>query len=379
MKRERANRIRLLLDSGAYTAWRSGGSIDVKDYIAYCVERKSLIHKIVNLDVIPGHPKSHYTAAAEVEESAKRSYSNQQRMKEAGLASIPVFHQGERLHWLEQMLRDGEPYIGLSPRAFYPTADKMRWLDSIFNLITDSDGRPLVRTHGFACTSLSLIASYPWRSVDSTTWSLTPGYGQIIVPALIDGKFDYRHATRVIMSGVPQKNKGANLKQFENMAPAMRDVVEKFIKEVVGSELALQRYSPNTRRVAMLAYYLKLNEQLYDMRHSRSGRIYGPDHFDASAILKAVGPWNTIHYFATEARNHEWSAALNQVGADDRLISYWSLRKGSAETLDIYMKDGRCEEYVPTPVKPDWKSEIYRNRRRVALFFRNRRYKDEAS
>lgn len=371
------NRVRLMLDSGAYSAWRAEGAIDVKDYIAYCVQNKHLLNVVVNLDVIPGHPRSHYTTTDQVEESAKKSYANHQRMKEAGLPSIPVFHQGERVHWLEQMLRDGETYIGLGPRTFYPTSEKMRWLNSVFNVITDADGAPLVKTHGFACTSLSLISSYPWRSVDSTTWSLTPGYGMIIVPAWIDDAFDYRHATRVIMSGIQQSNKGANSRQFENMPPAMQEVVERYVTEVVGTDLALLRYSPNTRRIAMLVYYLHLNEQLRDMRHHRSGHTSGPDHFDTSQ-MKRVGPWNLIQYFATEVMNDEWSFALQAVEATDRLVSYWAARKAPADALETYVRTGRYEEYTRREVKPDWSSEVYRNRRRVALIKRLRRYQYEA-
>lgn len=386
MKREllapKNNTVRLLLDSGAYSAWRKGAHIDIKDYIAYCVERKHLIHKAVNLDEIPGNFNSHYTTSAEVEESAKRSYANQQRMKEAGLSPIPVYHQGERLHWLEQMLRDGEPYIGLSPRIYYRTAEKMQWLDSVFDVLTNSDGRPFVQTHGFACTSLGLIASYPWRSVDSTTWVLTPGYGQIIVPALIDGGFDYTHATRVIVSGVIQRNRGANAKRVEVLPDNVMQAVDRFVTEVAGSSLARVRYCRRDRNMAMLKYYLQLNKQLYDVRHSRSSRLSGPDHLDTSKFAPC-DPWNIIQYFVTYATNHEWASDMTSIGANDRLVSYWELRKlkGWDERFERWVQNGRAssEPFFNQKIKPDWASDVYRARRSLLLHLRATRGTDHAT
>ena len=40
-----------------------------------------------------------------IEAAAAESYENQQRTKETGLNSIPVFHQDENFRWLENILR----------------------------------------------------------------------------------------------------------------------------------------------------------------------------------------------------------------------------------------------------------------------------------
>lgn len=363
------NKVRLFLDSGAYGAWSRGLSIDVKEYISYCKDNHELIHKLVNLDVIPGSFGRRDNTQAEVEKSAKLSYANQQTIKAAGLAPIPVFHQGERLHWLELMLRDGEPYVGLSPSKFVRVDEQMKWLDSVFNIICDKDGRPYVETHGFAATSFKLITSYPWRSVDSTTWSLTPGYGQIIIPGYNHGKFDYTHATRVIMSGVPQKNKNSQEKQYEALGDGIRHAVEKYITDVVGSTITHQRYSSIERCRAMLTYYVQLNKQLFDVRHKPTGSIFGPGHFDAT-ILKPRKPWHLIQYFATEALHKEWAKIMNETNANDRLLSYWYLKERPNTVLEQFVRNGHCGEYERSPVKPDWRNETYRNRRKLALFLR---------
>lgn len=374
------NKVRLLLDSGAYGAWSRGESIAVKDYIKYCRDNERLIWRLVNLDVIPGQFGRRDNSQGEVEASAEMSYYNQQKIKMAGLRPIPVFHQGERLYWLERMLRDGEDYIGLSPSKFVRLDDQKRWLDMCFNLLCDDKGRPLVKTHGFAATSFELMTQYPWRSVDSTTWSLTPGYGQIIVPAMIGDEYDYTHPpTRVIMSGVMQKNQGAQARQYEYLSKPHRKAVKRFIYDVVGSTLEGQRYSSIERCKAMLVYYVELGKHLYDVRFSgHRSRLFGPDHLDVAKLeLEPFPPWHLILALATEALHKEWSKIMNDTGANDRLLSYWYLKDKPYEILERFVIDGKCGEYVRSKQKANWDNETYMNRRRLALFERISRGEDD--
>jgi hypothetical protein len=44
-------------------------------------------------------------------------------------------------------------------------------LDTIWlNRLTDPDGTPKVKVHGFGLTNIQLLFRYPWYSVDSTSW-----------------------------------------------------------------------------------------------------------------------------------------------------------------------------------------------------------------
>src|SRR5262245_30767441 len=59
--------IRLFLDSGAYSAWKKGETIDVRDYIKFVREAEPCLTVYANLDVIPGRPdRVRTTADAEV-------------------------------------------------------------------------------------------------------------------------------------------------------------------------------------------------------------------------------------------------------------------------------------------------------------------------
>jgi hypothetical protein len=105
--------IKVMLDSGAYSAWRQSGTIAIDDYIRFVRDVEPCVHTYVNLDVIPGaleRPRTWNDTQA----SADASYRNLQKMKDAGLRPLPVFHQGEDFKWLEKMLADGEDYIGIS-------------------------------------------------------------------------------------------------------------------------------------------------------------------------------------------------------------------------------------------------------------------------
>src|SRR5580692_1929900 len=88
-------KISLMLDSGAFSAWKRGISINLAEYIAYIKKHEHLLASYVCLDQIPGKPGVKRTQA-EVDDAAAQSYKNQQTMKKAGLTPIPVFHQGER-------------------------------------------------------------------------------------------------------------------------------------------------------------------------------------------------------------------------------------------------------------------------------------------
>ena len=179
-----------MLDSGAYSAWTRGARIDIREYIQFIQRNEALLACYVNLDVIAGDGGNRAWRQADIEKAAAQSYANQQRMKDAGLRPIPVFHQDEVVHWLERYLSDGECYIGLSPYKRQNRRDAVRWLDRCFTLLT-ANGRPLVKTHAFGVTSPIILHRYPWASADSSKWALAAGFGQVPVPVYTNGQPDF--------------------------------------------------------------------------------------------------------------------------------------------------------------------------------------------
>ena len=180
----------ILLDSGAFSAFNLGQPIDLDDYIGYLKANEGLIYRCVNLDKIPGDFGIREWRPEKIEAAAAASYANQQKMKEAGLNPMPVFHQDENFRWLEKYLEDDEDYICLSASQSAGRPEKLTWLGRCFKLLC-SQGRPLVRTHGLGETSTLICHEFPFTTVDSRRWFLAAAYGQIPIPIYCGGKPDY--------------------------------------------------------------------------------------------------------------------------------------------------------------------------------------------
>lgn len=162
----------LFLDSGAYSAFNSGAVIDLPEFIEYVRETQETWDVVASLDVI-GNDEA--------------SWENYVKMREAKVRCIPVYHYGERESFLEKMVDECD-YIGLGGVAQLGVGDPLfDWLDYSFKrYICDASGRPKVKVHGFAVTSVTAIQRYPWYSVDSTSWAIGK-WGK--VPYRIGDKF----------------------------------------------------------------------------------------------------------------------------------------------------------------------------------------------
>lgn len=167
----------LLCDSGAFSAWTRGIEINLAEYIDFAKDllaryegRISHIY-IANLDVIPGRQGT-VPSRREVEAAAKAGWENMLTMQRAGITPIHIFHQGERYEWLEAMSRRLR-YIGISPSNDASTKSKKLWMRKVYSII-----RARNMTHGFAVTAKDLMESFPWYSVDSTSWLAPMIYGK---------------------------------------------------------------------------------------------------------------------------------------------------------------------------------------------------------
>jgi len=175
--------MKMMLDSGAYSIWKSGTEVDLDSYIAFC--KKELTESqwgelyFVGLDKIPGTISTAPTGD-ELKNASNTSYLNYVRMKEAGVVNIPVYHFGEDLGVLDRYLEIGVDYIGIGGMArAVSDKNKRLWLDSLFTHIEDTGIS--VNLHGFGITSSSLVKGYPWYSVDSVSVALAVGHGSVFI------------------------------------------------------------------------------------------------------------------------------------------------------------------------------------------------------
>lgn len=171
--------LELMLDSGAYTAWKQGTPIKLQDYIAFIEKYKDAWTTVVNLDVIPGKPNKAPTSA-EAERAADEGWDNYYQLRDAlkpyGIVPIHVFHRGDDFKHLRRLVDECE-YFGLAPKTDGTTEQRRAWLEDCMPYVTDAKGFATRKLHGFAVTALDLMRRYPWYSVDSTSWIMMGRFG----------------------------------------------------------------------------------------------------------------------------------------------------------------------------------------------------------
>ena len=216
MKRTK-NKVNLFLDSGAYSALTQGVSIDIQEYIQFVKEHEDVLEIYANLDVIG---------------DAEGTWKNQMIMEEAGLNPLPVFHYGEDIKWLKKYLERGHEYISLGGLVGGSNSALVSWLDPIWGEhLTDAEGMPLVKVHGFGLTSLRLMLRYPWYSVDSTSWVVTGRLGSIYVPRYRQGQWIYdEDSWKVAVSNQSPSNKEAG-KHINTLRKKEREIILDYIHD----------------------------------------------------------------------------------------------------------------------------------------------------
>lgn len=159
--------IPVFLDSGAFSAFTQKIEIDLPTYCQFIKNNADIIEVASVLDGI-GDPELTLT--------------NQKRMEDLGTTPLPCFHYGEDPKFLEHYIENYD-HITLGGMVPISNGPLQKWLDHIWaNYLTDENGYPRLRVHGFGLTSLPLMLRYPWYSVDSTSWVLTGSFGSIYWP-----------------------------------------------------------------------------------------------------------------------------------------------------------------------------------------------------
>ena len=218
------NKVNLFLDSGAFSAWTQGVNIDIQEYIKFIKEHEKVIEVYANLDVIS-------TGKIGNKESAKKTLKNQKIMEKAGLKPLPVFHYGEPLEYLQDYVNRYD-YISLGGMVPISNAQLIPWLDHLFTEhLTDAEGMPKVKIHGFGLTSLRLMLRYPWYSVDSTSWVVTGRLGSIYVPRYRQGQWVYdEDSWKIAVSNRSPSNKEAG-KHIDTLSKGQREIILDYIHD----------------------------------------------------------------------------------------------------------------------------------------------------
>lgn len=176
---------RIMMDSGAFTAWNIGKPVQLADLMRYndeVVTRYGGQHEFVfiALDVIPGE-RSRPATAEDVANAKHESYENYLKMRDHyGYDKVlPVYHSQDQEPSLRDAYRALAPYVCLSMDQRMPEKSRLEW--AMRNAIGDN------KYHGLAATGNNMVSLIDWFSVDSSSWVTVAAMGNILWPA--EGRF----------------------------------------------------------------------------------------------------------------------------------------------------------------------------------------------
>lgn len=148
-------------DSGAFSAYTVGAQVDVDEYAEWIKRWAHLFTVYANLDDL-SHPE--------------RSMANQRRLESYGLSPLPTFHVGDPWEHLEEFM-DRYTYIALGGMVGESLRVLMQWLVECFKRARARDAGHVF--HGFGLTREVALTSFPWYSVDSTSWGMGQRFGKV--------------------------------------------------------------------------------------------------------------------------------------------------------------------------------------------------------
>lgn len=185
------------LDSGAFSAFTRNATINIDEYIDFCLQVKDYVKVIANLDVIGDNQKT---------------YENWRYIRSKEVNALPVIQYGANEKYFDLYLKEhNERYIALG--GLVPYARKKEelknWLDYCFHKIKEYWP---VKTHLFGTTTAWVLKNYPAYSCDGTTW-------------LQGGKF-----------GVTLEYKSFSIKP-RKLSPAYKDATNYKYKGIKNAEL----------------------------------------------------------------------------------------------------------------------------------------------
>lgn len=146
------------LDSGAFSAFTQGQSINIDNYIEFIKQHKPETYAV--LDVIGDFEKTK---------------ANQKYMESKGVNPLPTVHFGSSKEQINYWL-DGYNHIaigGLVPHAKFRKR-LFGWTDIFFSQVREKFP---VKCHAFGMASNSFLTRYPCYSSDSTSWQRFSKFG----------------------------------------------------------------------------------------------------------------------------------------------------------------------------------------------------------
>jgi hypothetical protein len=148
----------IVLDNGAFSAWKKGESHDFEGYVAWATHW--LKHPAVDWCVIPDV----IDGSEEDNDALLRDWPLRKEL------SVPVYHFHESLDRLERLAASYARIALGSSGEFREPNTPVWWsrMSQIMDVCCDSDGMPLVKLHGLRMLDTGIFSRVPLASADST-------------------------------------------------------------------------------------------------------------------------------------------------------------------------------------------------------------------
>ena len=149
------DRIRFLLDSGAFTAWKLGKPISLDNYCRY-------------LESTPIKPWRYFTL--DVIGNAELTLKNYETMLKRGFNPIPVFTRGECTSMIDEYYKTSD-VVGIG--GLVGSMDNKAFVNGIMKHVNNRN------VHWLGFTPVDFIKHYKPYSCDSTTWQVGVIYARL--------------------------------------------------------------------------------------------------------------------------------------------------------------------------------------------------------
>ena len=326
----------ILLDSGAFSAWKLKKEMPLEKYCDFLHEHAAWIWNYVAVDVIKPHNP---------EEAAEAGYKNFKYMRSRGLNPMPVFHAWEDIKWLFKYLDEGCDYVGISASSLPHHNDHAeRFYDVVWSQLANINGLPIVRTHAFGEGRMKTLGAYPWYSGDSASWLYQAQRTGIFWVPGIDRPLAFRNELKrdgVVALDVREHA----LLDVEGEAHSEKEVREAVQKAGVDYDFCFDERHRGTRVSFMARTYLTCLHYLAEERqlqrlcpisHKPHNYVIPREVPDAPGILI-----DRIRVFLVLGGNSAALTAFAYAKGQNALVSYEHIRSfpGKYESLENYAFD----------------------------------------
>lgn len=254
----------------------------MEEYVAFLHKHGNVFSFYVNLDII-----SH----------AALSWEMQTYMESCGLSPVPVFHSFEDRKWFFKYL-DNHDFIGVSGLGH--KVGLRAWIETnkfIFDSIPREGKRPLVKIHGFAVNSSTLLMKFPWYSADSSTINITSRMRSVMFPVARivkggDTEWDYLGSYFPIRFGPKSHH---DKRHFRNWSEGYRTVISDYLNMhgIYDIDSVGERY--DVKDALNLTYNIKKEEQLRKLYKEKYDGFDGPRlYISGNPVTDAANRRNVV-------------------------------------------------------------------------------------